>query len=1080
MRHRSGLWPGDPALAARLRREIEGEVRFGPADRGRYSTDASIYQIEPLGVVIPRTTEDVARTIAVCREAGAPVLPRGAGTSQCGQTVGEAVVVDTGKYLDRVLELDEASRRVKVQPGVVLDRLNAWLAPKGLFFPVDVSPSNRATIGGMAGNNSCGARSIRYGNMVHNVHAIDAILADGNALRFGEAPGNLAGVADDAGVVDDAGDSRYLDLIRRMRALGAREAEEIARRFPSLLRRVGGYNIDTLVPGAAADARRRAVRPYRSGGDLDAADPDDTVQPRGVPARPSRPGNGLDPGAPGANTTPGSHNMAHLLVGSEGTLGFFTGIELDLQPLPAHRVLGVCHFPAFHDAMAATRHIVALGPSAVELVDRTLMDLARDIAAFRPAVERFVRGDPDALLLVEFAGEDRGALLARLRRLGERMADLGFPGAVVEAVEPSFQRAVWEVRKAGLNIMMSMKGDGKPISFVEDCAVRLEDLPEYTRRLDEIFARHGTRGTWYAHASVGTLHVRPIIDLKTAEGARAMRAIAEECFEMVREYRGSHSGEHGDGIVRSEFHEAMFGSRLVAAFGEVKDAFDPDGLFNPGKIVRPERMDDRDLFRYKPGYAPLPVETGLDWSEWGGLHRAVEMCNNNGACRKSSPGVMCPSYRVTADERHVTRGRANTLRLALTGQLGPDALASDAMRDTMALCVGCKGCKRECPTGVDMARMKIESLHQRRKRHGLDLRDRLVAWLPRYAPAASRLAWLLNLRDRLPGLPALTERFLGLSAKRPLPRWRSDPFRGDGLRAGPSPTRGGGSEVVLFADTFNTWFEPENARAAVRVLEAAGFRVRAAAPPPGERRPLCCGRTFLAAGLVEEARRELERTLAALAPFIERGVPVVGLEPSCLLTFRDEAQVLCNETAPRPSTPPAGETLAEAPAIPHGGTAKQLRQRSPLGMERDSGGARFLLFEELVAEAAAEGDLALPLRPLAQKRALLHGHCHQKAFGIMSAVERTLRLVPELAVETVASSCCGMAGAFGHEAEHYETSMAMGELGLLPAVRAADRDTLIVAGGTSCRRQIADGAGREAWHLARVLEGALPVRPAGG
>ena len=1003
MRHRSGLRPGDPGLATRLRREIEGEVRFDPADRGRYSTDASIYQIEPIGVVVPRSAEDIGHAIAICREAGAPVLARGAGTSQCGQTVGEAVVVDTGKYLDGVLGFDEGARRITVQPGVVLDRLNAWLAPKGLFFPVDVSPSNRATIGGMTGNNSCGARSIRYGNMVHNVRAVNAILADGSTVRFGEAPGNLAGLA--------AG-GRYLDLIRRMRALGARDAEEIAHRFPPLLRRVGGYNIDALTPGAAADARRRS-------------------------SRTPRPGEGLDAIAPGAGASPGGHNMAHLLVGSEGTLGFFTEIELHLQPLPAHRVLGVCHFPAFHDAMAATRHIVALDPSAVELVDRTLMELARDIAAFRPAVERFVRGNPDALLLVEFAGEDRDALLARLARLGELMADLGFPGAVVEAVEPAFQRAVWDVRKAGLNIMMSMKGDGKPISFVEDCAVRLEDLPEYTRRLDAIFARHGTRGTWYAHASVGTLHVRPIIDLKTAEGARTMRAIAEECFEMVRGYRGSHSGEHGDGIVRSEFHEAMFGPRLVAAFEEVKDAFDPGGLFNPGKIVRPERMDDRTLFRYKPGYAPLPVETGLDWSAWGGFHRAVEMCNNNGACRKSDPGVMCPSYRVTADEQHVTRGRANTLRLALTGQLGRDALTSDAMRDTMALCVGCKGCRRECPTGVDMARMKIEYLHQRRKRHGIGLRDRLVAWLPRYAPAASRLAWMMNLRDRIPGLAPVTERLLGLSARRPLPRWRSDPFRADGLRADPSPARGSGSEVVLFADTFNTWFEPENARAAVRVLEAAGFRARAAAAPPGERRPLCCGRTFLAAGLIEEARRELERTLSALAPFIERGVPVVGLEPSCLLTFRDEALVL--------------------------------------GLERDSGGARFLLFEEFIAEAAAEGDLALSLHPLAQKRALLHGHCHQKAFGAMPAVERTLRLVPELAVETVASSCCGMAGTFGHEAEHYETSMAMAELGLLPAVRAADRDTLIVADGTSCRRQIADGAAREACHVARVLERALPV-----
>ena len=1027
MRHRSHLRPGDAGLAARLRREVEGEVWFDPASRGRYSTDASIYQIEPIGVVAPRSAEDIARTIAICREAGAPVLPRGAGTSQCGQTVGEAVVVDTSRHLHRVLHLDEEARRVTVEPGIVLDGLNARLKPKGLFFPVDVSPANRATIGGMAGNNSCGSRSIRYGNMVHNVHAISAILADGSAVRFGEVTGNLAELA---------GDAHHSDLVRRLRALGAREADEIARRFPALLRRVGGYNIDTLVPDAA------------TGGMTDGAAPAVT----------------------------GGHNMAHLLVGSEGTLGFFTGIELDLQPIPAHHILGVCHFPTFHEAMSATRHIVALGPSAVELVDRTLIELARDIEAFRPTVERFVRGAPDALLLVEFAGEDRDALLGRLARLVELMADLGHPGAVVKAVEPAFQRAVWDVRKAGLNIMMSMKGDGKPVSFVEDCAVRLEDLAEYTRRLDEIFARHGTRGTWYAHASVGTLHVRPIIDLKVEDGARRMRAIAEECFEMVREYRGSHSGEHGDGIVRSEFHEAMFGPRLVGAFEDVKDAFDPGCLFNPGKIVRPERMDDRELFRYKPGYAPLPVETGLDWSEWGGFDRAVEMCNNNGTCRKANPGVMCPSYRVTMDEKHVTRGRANTLRLALTGQLGPDALTSDAMAETMALCVGCKGCRRECPTGVDMARMKIEYLHQRRKRRGTSLRERLVASLPRYAPAASRLAWLMNLRDRLPGLPAVTESVLGLSAKRTLPRWRSDPFRSEEIRdraappargrtdagsgvsvppasadesqgtAAPGPGRAesdsvpsaisGDSDVVLFADTFTTWFEPENARAAVRVLEAAGYRVHAAAPPPGERRPLCCGRTFLAAGLVDDARQELARTLAALAPFIERGVPIVGLEPSCLLTFRDEALVL--------------------------------------GFEREAGDGRFVLFEELIAGAAADSGLDLRLRPLPARRALLHGHCHQKAFGVMPALESTLRLVPDLEIETVASSCCGMAGAFGYEAANYDTSMAMGELNLLPAVRAADRHSIIVAGGTSCRHQIADGTTRKARHVVTVLEQALP------
>ncbi len=981
MRHRAQLRPGNAGLARLFAREIEGEVHFDPAGRGRYATDASIYQIEPLGVVIPRNIEDIHRTIDICKSAQVPVLPRGGGTSQCGQTVGEAIVVDSSKYLDRMLRLDEQAQRVRVEPGIVLDRLNALLRAKGLFFPVDVSTASRATIGGMTGNNSCGARSIRYGNMVHNVRAIDAILADGSTLRAGEIPAKLVG------------NERHLDLIKRLRALGTREAEEIESRFPQLLRRVGGYNIDSLVPT-------------------------------------------------------GTHNLAHLLVGSEGTLGFFTEIELDLQAIPAHRVLGVCHFPSFYESMQAVRHITALDPSAVELVDRRLIELAREIELFRPTVERFVRGDPEALLLVEFAGEDRDVLVAKIKDLEERMADLGFPDAVVKATENSFQSAIWEVRKAGLNIMMSMKGDGKPISFVEDCAVRLEDLAEYTRRLDAIFTRHGTRGTWYAHASVGTLHVRPIIDLKVPEGARTMRAIAEECFEMVREYKGSHSGEHGDGIVRSEFHEAMFGARLVAAFEEVKDAFDPSGLFNPGKIVRPERMDDRTLFRYPPDYRHPPLSTGLDWSKWGGFQRAVEMCNNNGACRKTNPGVMCPSFRATADERHLTRGRANTLRLALSGQLGSTELVSEAMDEVMDLCVGCKGCKRECPTGVDMARMKIEYLHQRRKRHGLSVRDRLVAFLPRYAPVAAPFAALLNLRNRWPALASLGERLWGIGKKRPLPTWRRDPFtatresRRDRdpqssrvfhrARLARSATkRTPRDEVVLFVDTFNTWFEPENPRAAKRVLEAAGIEVHLASPPEGERRPLCCGRTFLSSGMLSEARHEMLRSISSLAPFVERGVPVVGLEPSCMLTFRDEA--------------------------------------SALGVDLGVDAENFLLFEEFLERKSPR----IPLGSLGPRRALLHGHCHQKAFGIMPEAEAALRLVPDLEVETIPSGCCGMAGAFGYEAAHYDISMRMAELDLLPAIRNAEDDTLIVAAGTSCRQQIAHGSGRTALHPGRILDMAL-------
>ena len=965
---------GDRALALRLARELEGEVLFDRFSRGRYSTDASHYQIEPIGVVVPRTTEDIARTIEIAGDEGVPVLPRGGGTSQCGQTVGQAVVVDVSKHLDQVLDFDPEGRRITVQPGLVLDRLNAILRPHGLLFPVDPSTSSRATLGGMAGNNSCGARSLRYGLMRDNVRAIEALLADGTPLSFGPlAAGNGGGGEAMA----------HGPLIESLLALGRRESAEAAARFPKLMRRVGGYNIDAL----AGDAP----------------------------------------------------NLAQLLVGSEGTLAFFTALELELQPIPPHTVLGVCHFPSLYQAMEATRHVVELAPTAVELVDRTLIDLARDIPLYQATIAEAVHGQPEALLLVEFAGDARDMQIDKLRCLGELLADRGLPGAVVEAVDPAMQRGVWELRKAGLNIVMSMKGDGKPVSFIEDCAVGLDDLPDYTRRLNEIFAKHGTVGTWYAHASVGCLHVRPILNLKDDEGAAKLRAIAEETFEIVREYKGSHSGEHGDGLVRSEFHEAMFGSRLVRAFEDIKDTLDPAGLFNPGKIVRAPKMDDRTLFRFKPDYRVEPLDTALDWSEWGGFAGAVEMCNNNGACRKFDAGVMCPSYRVTRDERHVTRGRANSLRLALSGQLGPEALTSEDMAETLALCVGCKACRRECPTGVDMTRMKTEVLHHRAKRHGLPLRDRLAAALPRLAPRAAPLAPLLNLRDRLPGLPWLSERLLGFSAKRPLPSWRRDRFTAGEVAAATDSVEG--RSVVLLADTFNSAFEPDNLRAAVRVLRAAGYSVIVPPAVDGAGRPLCCGRTYLSVGLVDEARRELRRTLDALKPLVASGLPIVGLEPACLFTLRDElTAVLPGEDSAR---------LAE----------------------------QALSFEEFLSREQTAGRLEWNLQPLGQTRALLHGHCHQKAFGALTPVEEVLALVPDLEVRTVASSCCGMAGAFGYAAETYEVSMQMGELDLLPAVRAADAGSLIVADGISCRQQIAHGTGRTALHAARVLDRALAGEP---
>jgi len=623
----------------------------------------------------------------------------------------------------------------------------------------------------------------------------------------------------------------------------------------------------------------------------------------------------------------------------------------------------------------------------------------------------------------------------------DRPSDVGeqpvLDDELVDPLEPGLQAAIADLRTSGLNVMMSMKEAGKPVSFVEDCAVPLEHLGEYTARLTQLFERHGTRGTWYAHASVGCLHVRPVLNLRLDQDVKAMRAIAEEAFAMVRAYKGSHSGEHGDGIVRSEFHEAMFGSRLVRAFEAVKDRFDPTGVFNPGKIVRAPKFDDRNLFRYAPGYRGEERQAALDWSAYpgasGGFLGAVEMCNNNGACRKSLGGAMCPSFRVTREERDVTRGRANTLRLALTGQLGADALTSDDMAETLKLCVSCKACRRECPTGVDMARMKIEVLAARAEKRGISLHDRLVGFLPRYAQTAARLPWLFNLRDAVPGGAALSETLAGFSARRPLPRWRSDYFRD----AEAPLAAGDGAEVVLFADTFNRYFERENIDAALAVLRAAGYRVQIARPAKnGGARPLCCGRTFLSVGKVEEARREAERVIEALEPAVDRGVPVVGLEPSCLFGFRDEIPALLKTDAAR--------RLA----------------------------AQTFTFEEFLAAEAAAGKLHLPLGR-AERPALLHGHCHQKSFGVMPAVERVLKLVPGLEVETVESSCCGMAGAFGYGRDTIDVSLAMGELSLLPAVRNAGADTLIVADGTSCRQQIRDGTGREPLHVARVLAASL-------
>jgi FAD/FMN-containing dehydrogenase/Fe-S oxidoreductase len=1016
-------------LSETLSRESAGEVMFSAADRGRYSTDASIYQSFPVGVFIPKTMDDVASALAICRDLKVPIMPRGGGTSQCGQTVGAGLVIDYSKHLRNVISVDAEARTATVEPGIVLDHLNAQLKPHGLWYPVDVSTSAQATLGGMAGNNSCGSRSIAYGNMVHNVMGAQAWLSDGALVEFGNMS-HASGRAREVGSF--------------VRSLADELRDEIETKWPKVMRRVAGYNLDIF--------HNQSEKPY---------------------------------------TTDGSVNLAHLLIGSEGTLALTKSLTLRLSELPRAKILGVVNFPSFHQAMDSAQHIVKLAPAAVELVDRTMIELSLANPAFAPTIRTALVGKPEAILLVEFSGTNKESLLPKLRGLVALMGDLGLPESVVEMTDDAPQKNLWEVRKAGLNIMMSLKGDGKPVSFIEDCAVPLEHLAEYTDALTQVFRKHGSRGTWYAHASVGTLHVRPILDMRR-DGATKMRAIAEEASELVRKYKGAFSGEHGDGLCRGEWIAWQFGPKINEAFAKIKAHMDPAGLLSPKRIVDPPKMDDASLFRFPPSYKVIPIKTALDWSAWNvqndpvteetsepgtggdpanGFAKAVEMCNNNGHCRKFDAGTMCPSFRVTRDESASTRGRANTLRLAVSGQIGGDGIADEAVHEALDLCVSCKGCKRDCPTGVDMAKMKIEHLHHYHAKHGYSLRDKLIAYLPDYAPLVARWSWLLNLRNRSSLLAKLGEQFFGFSAKRTLPQWRRDtawtrigdaltpsPPAGAGRDAGdrrspltdkspsplprhPSPLppgerglSGAHCDVVLFVDTFNAAFEPENVDAALQVLGASGYRVHIARKPTGEKGNLCCGRTFLAVGMVAEAKKRAEALLIALAPYAERGMPILGLEPSCLFTLKDEMLSM------------------------------------QLGEEALLVANHAMLIDTFLAREASAGKLEAlkqQLKPATQP-ILVHGHCHQKAFDEATPTITLLSLIPNANPTMIESSCCGMAGAFGYDASHYETSMAMVELSLLPAIRKTG-DACIVADGTSCRHQIKDGSDRDAMHAIRVI-----------
>ncbi len=942
--------------------KVDGKTLFDEFSRGRYSTDASVYQIKPLGVVLPKNTNDVLSLMEYSQKNSVPLLARGGGSSQCGQTVGESVVLDYSKHQNKILELNIEEKYVWVQPGVVLDHLNAYLKPHGLWFPVDVSTSSRATIGGMSANNSCGSRSLYYGNMVHNVLAIEAILDDGSIFNFDQINKNYLATKNNQ--------DRLYKIIDKFIDVRQQVGGEIDANWPTTQRRVGGYNIDL-------------------------------IDPEGF-------------------------NSSNLLVGSEGTLSLFNKIKLKLSEIPKNKILGVCYFDNFHQAMELSKEIVKLKPTCVELMDQNLLNLAKEIPMYAGGIKKYIKGNPEAVLMVEFIDTEKSVYEKKIKDLEYLVLNQNKKNEFSYYSDLSEQKEVFEIRKAGLNILMSMKGDRKPVAFIEDCAVSLEHLADYTARLKEIFKKYGTSGMFYAHASVGTLHVRPVLNMKSDKDIQNMRSISEEAFEMVKDYKGSHSGEHGDGIVRSEFHEMMFGKKITNAFEEIKDTFDSKNLLNPGKIVRPFKSNDRSLMRYKSGYQTENIDTHYDWSNWGQFSDAVEMCNNNGACRKLDSGVMCPSYRVTKEEKDLVRGRANTLRLALSNQLPEGSFASKEMYETMELCVSCKACQRECPMSVDMAKMKSEFLSHYYKKFSMRIKDRVISDMPRLIWLLKIVAPIFNKVKNLPLISTIIEKF-GFATARTMPEVQNQ----NALREIYNSQTVSENKVILFADTFNINFENENLVYAIKVLNKFGYQ--AVIPSFGKdklKRPLCCGRTYISYGQLDKASEELNRFNDYVIQNNYIDLPVVGIEPSCLLTFSDEYQTLKNVN-----------------------NKEQIKNK-------------FYLLEEFILEQIRKNNNIKANK--FDQNVLIHGHCHQKSQDRMKGLTN---LLSELNINNkmIESSCCGMAGSFGYDSKTYEVSKKMANLSLIPAINNSSEKDFIVANGTSCRHQISDLSEKKGKHVSELL-----------
>jgi FAD/FMN-containing dehydrogenase/Fe-S oxidoreductase len=957
------------SLRRELEADIEGDVRFDTISRALYSTDASVYQIRPLGVVLVKSRDDVLRAIRSCRRHRCPLTMRGGGTSQAGQAIGSGLILDTSKHFNRLIEINTQERWARVEPGIVLDELNSALRTHGLRFAPDISTASRATVGGMMANNSSGARSVLYGKTIDHVIEQHVALSDGSVAHFR---------ALDAHDLDAAcaGESLEAACYREVRRTVRACADEIDRRYPKVLRRVGGYNLDAFV---------REDQPF---------------------------------------------NMAKLMVGSEGTLGCVIEAKIALVPLPKAKAVLAIQFADLFEALEATPAILAHSPSAVEVMDRFILDHTKQSASLERLRRTFIEGDPAALLCVEFYGDRPEDLPARLDALERDLTLRGFGYRYHRALDPAAQSAIWTLREAALGLSMAMKGDAKSLSFVEDGAVAPERLRAYIEELLQIVGRYGTRAGVYAHASVGCLHVRPVINLKTEAGVRQFEAIARDAADLVLRYGGALSGEHGDGLVRSPFMEKMFGPILYEAFRHIKQTFDPDGIFNPGKIIDAPALTAS--LRYGAGYRTSQPTTFFDYSDYGGMPGAVEMCSGLGVCRKTLDGTMCPSYMATREEAHSTRGRANVLRLAMAGQIGEAGFGDDGVREVLDLCLECRACKAECPVGVDVARFKSEFLADYWHRHGTPLQARALGHVHQVSQWGSRLAPLSNSIVRSSPVRWLNERMLGIDRRRVPPRWTSNTFAKRFRRRHPERQ----ATVAAFNDTFTNYYTPSIGIAALEVLETAGIGVDLA---PN----VCCGRPMISQGLLAAARRQAVINTDRLYPLTVDGRAIVFFEPSCLSAVREDGPSLLRGDAQR--------------------RAAQVAERC-------------VLFEELLEGECLAGRARLDLGR-GPSQILLHGHCHQKAMGGLAPARALLERIPGSAVVDLDAGCCGMAGSFGYLRDHFDLSRAIGERRLLPAARGLQRGGVLVASGTSCRHQIADFTGTRALHAAELVR-SLITEPA--